>query len=261
MSRVRLVHWKPEEAEPLIEVLREAAHDVEYDGMLKFPASLREWRASPPDAFVIDLSRLPAHGREVAVALRGSKTTWQKPIVFVDGLAEKVEAIRKVLPDAVYTSRARVKSALRQALSHPPDVRIVPAQMMERFGSRTAAQKLGIREGSIVALIDPPRDYAKVVGELPPGVTFQETTRDGCSVTLWFIHDPETYLDGLNRIRDLAGRTKLWVLWRKQASGNNRGVTQPFLRESAVAAGLVDYKICSVNETWSGLAFARKKSS
>ncbi len=259
MARIRVVHWKATEAGPLLETLRSAGHRVEYDAKL-IPSSLRAWRASPPDAFVIDLSRSPARGREIAIALRGSKATRQTPIVFVDGLAEKVDAIRKWLPDAVYTSRARIKSALRQALAHPPTMPIVPAQMMDRFGGRTAAQKLGIREGATVALIDPPGDYAKVIGQVPPGATFQESGDEACSVTLWFVHDPASYLDALPRMRNVAGRTKLWVLWRKRAAGKESAVTQNFLRQSAIAIGLVDYKICSVNETWSGLAFARKMS-
>jgi hypothetical protein len=56
-------------------------------------------------------------------------------------------------------------------------------------------------------------------------------------------------------MRKLAGRTKLWILWRKGS-----GVTQPFLRESAAAVGLVDYKICSVDGTWSAMLFARRKA-
>jgi len=181
--------------------------------------------------------------------------------VFVDGLPEKVEAIRKWLPDATYTSNMRIKSALRHALAHPPAEPVRPAQMMERFGGRASAQKLGIREGSTVVVIDPPRDYAKVIGQVPSGVTFQETGDEASNVTLWFVHDPETYLDGLPRMRSLAGQTRLWVLWRKQAAGGSAGVTQNFLRQAAIAVGLVDYKICSVNQTWSGLAFGRKKGS
>jgi hypothetical protein len=56
-------------------------------------------------------------------------------------------------------------------------------------------------------------------------------------------------------MRQIAGRTKLWILWRKGSD-----VTQAFLRESAAAVGLVDYKICSVDANWSGMLFARRKT-
>ena len=55
------------------------------------------------------------------------------------------------------------------------------------------------------------------------------------------------------RMRKLAARTKLWIMWRKGSE-----VTQPFLRESAAAVGLVDYKICSVDGAWSGMLFSAK---
>jgi hypothetical protein len=58
-------------------------------------------------------------------------------------------------------------------------------------------------------------------------------------------------------MRSLAARTKLWVLWKK---GSRNGITQNFIRETAIDAGLVDYKICSVDGHWSGIAFARRKA-
>ena len=57
-------------------------------------------------------------------------------------------------------------------------------------------------------------------------------------------------------MRRLAARTKLWILWRKGSD-----VTQPFLRESAGAVGLVDYKICAVDAVWSAMLFARRKTN
>ena len=75
---------------------------------------MRSLRESPPLAAVIDLTRLPSHGRYVAAEIRATKSTRHIPIVFVDGDPEKVERIRKDLPDAVYTSRSRLASALKR---------------------------------------------------------------------------------------------------------------------------------------------------
>src|ERR1700690_2972424 len=99
MPRIRVIHWKAEEAQALLELLRNAGHQGEYDEQLH-PDGFSALRQYPPDAFVIDLSRLPSHGREVATFLRGRKTTREVPILFVDGVAERVAAIRKLLPDA-----------------------------------------------------------------------------------------------------------------------------------------------------------------
>jgi CheY-like chemotaxis protein len=258
MPRVRLIHWKASEAAALLANLRAAGHAVDYDEDVA-SGGFRAIRESPPDVFAIDLSRLPSHGREVATFFRGQKATRHIPIVFVGGAPEKVEAIRKLLPDAVYTTPGRLRSALRAALANRPASPAVPAQMMARYASRNAAQKLGIREGSTAALIDPPRNYASVIGDLPAGASLLEETLEGtpahCPVTLWFVHDAAACREALPGMRKLAARTKLWILWRKGSS-----VTQPFLRESAAAVGLVDYKICSVDAAWSAMLFARRKA-
>jgi hypothetical protein len=207
---------------------------------------------------VIDLSRLPSHGREVAVFVRGSKSTRHVPIVFVNGLPEKVEAVREKLPDAVYTTSARIVPALKKAIANAPGNPVSPPQMMERYRGRTAAQKLGIKPAGKVALIDPPRDYAAVIGTLPEGASFVEDARESCDVTLWFVRDPAAYQEALPRMRSRAAAGKLWILWRKGTKEG--GITLPLIRELAIAVGLVDYKVCSVNPAWSGLLFARKKS-
>ncbi|HUE05047.1 MAG TPA: hypothetical protein VMR62_36200 [Bryobacteraceae bacterium] len=229
---------------------------MEYDEKLDSNA-FRGIRASPPDAFVIDLSRLPSHGREVATFVRGQKATRHIPIVFVGGAPEKVEAVRRVLPDAVYSTPAGVRTALRAALAHRLASPVVPDQMMARYNSRSAAQKLGIRAGLTAALIGPPRNFARVIGELPASAVFEEVLDEAPAaagpITLWFVEDAAACQAGLRRMRKLAARTKLWILWRKGSS-----VTQPYLRQSAAAVGLVDYKICAVDATWSAMLFARK---
>ena len=258
MARVRVIHWNATEAAALLNVMRAAGHTLDYDEELT-PDVFRAIRESPPDAFVIDLSRLPSHGREVATFLRGHKATRHVPLVFVDGDPAKVKAIRKVLPDALYTPAARVPSALGEALAKHQANPVVPVQMMDRYTGRSACQKLGIAEGATAALIDPPRNYPTVIGALPEGAGLEEAPAGPCPVTLWFVGDTEACRAALPRMRQLAGRTRLWVLWPKQAAGKRSGVTQKFLRESAAAVGLVDYKICSVDETWSAMLFARRK--
>lgn len=257
MARVRVIHWKAEEAAALLNSLRTAGYQVDYEERPDYHIA-QAIRAESPAAVVIDLSRLPSHGREVATYLRGSKSTRHVPIVFVDGVAEKVEAIRAKLPDAVYTTGARVAQALRKAIAKAPANPVTPPQMMERYRGRTAAEKLGIKPGDKVALFDPPRDYPAVIGALPEGASLLEQPRDRCGVTLWFVRDAAGYQEALPRIRSRAADGKLWILWRKGAGRS--GISSQMIRELAIAVGLVDYKVCSVNPAWSGLLFARKKT-
>src|SRR5579863_5985340 len=114
MPRVRLFHWKAREAGPLLAALEAAGYSVEYEEALTRD-TFRQVRESPPDAFVVDLTLRPSHGREVAVALRGSQKSRHVPIVFVDGEPQKVDGVRRLIPDAVYTSRAKLATALGRA--------------------------------------------------------------------------------------------------------------------------------------------------
>jgi hypothetical protein len=259
MLRVRIVHWRAPEAAPLIEACRACGFEVDYDDV-KFNELPKLIRAKPPDALVIDLSCLPSHGRDVAIAFRRSKYTRHIPLILVNGAPEKAEAIRQRLPDATFTtsaSRRELCSRIKSACAKPVVDPVIPPGPMEGYESRTVAQKLGIKKGAAVAVIDAPRDYAALLGELPSEVELLEDPDSVESVTLWFVRDPRVYRAEVNRMQAIAHRTKLWVVWRK---GSTNGLTQYLVREAANEAGLVDYKICAVNAQWSAMAFARRKS-
>src|SRR5579871_2981306 len=104
MARVRLFHWNPDEASPILDILRGGKFEVDYEAEFS-PRIMRAVRDNPPDAVVIDLSRLPSHGREVATAMRGHKRMRAIPILFLGGAPEKVAIVRGKLPDAAYCER------------------------------------------------------------------------------------------------------------------------------------------------------------
>ena len=256
MRRVRLFHWNSKEAGALIANLRVAGFEAVYHTETQSP-SVRELKESGAVAVMIDLSRLPSHGKYVGACVRGSKSTRHLPLVFVGGEAEKGAAIREQIPDAVYSSVAGVGAALTKAIARPPSDPVVPKQMMETAPGRTAAQKMGIRKGALVGLIDPPADYLKVLGVLPEGVVLEEDSRQACPVTVWFVHDPGEYGAALVSRRSLAAKSRLWIVWQK---GRRDGLNGNFVRQAALAMGLVDYKICSLDGVWTGMVFAVKKA-
>ena len=75
--------------------------------------------AHPPDVVVIDLSLKPSHGRRTAAALREHKATRDLPIVFVDGTARAIETATAQVPDAIFTTCARLQSTLRLGITAP----------------------------------------------------------------------------------------------------------------------------------------------
>jgi CheY-like chemotaxis protein len=256
MARIRILHWKPAESAPLIEACRACGFEVEYDD-IPSPALIKMIRRNQPDAVVIDLTRLPSHGREAALAIRRTKYSRHIPIVFVDGEPEKVEALRQWLPDATFCARKQLCSKIKSACANPIQNPVAPPGVMERYGSRTKAQKLGIKEGSTVAVIDPPGDYETVLGDLPEGVQLLENPATVHPVTLWFVRDPDAFLVALRRMRAIAAKTKLWVVRPK---GPKSLLNENFLRKAANEVDLVDYKICAVDDYWTGIVFARRRS-
>ena len=236
MRTVRLFHWRANEAETLISMLREAGYHVLYRPSTQAP-SVREIKEAATCAIVIDLSRLPSHGRNVGAWVRGSKSIRHTPLIFVGGDPVKVAAIRKEMPDAGYVSPERMIAALNGAKR--PKNPIVPKQMMQSDPQRTTAQKLGIRDGMNVGLIDPPGDYMRVIGTLPAGVNLEEDS-SACPMTLWFAHDPVEFATSLRSRRVLASKGPLWIVWQK---GRRDGLNGNFVRECALGVGLVDYKI------------------
>ena len=255
MQRVRVVHWKAEEAGPLREVCGSAGFQVEFDEA-DLLTLLRAIRSTQPDAVVIDLTRAPSHGRQLAYHLRSSKSARHIPIIFVDGAAEKVVAVREILPDATFCILQRLPAAVKLAIRNPVATPVAPPTVMQSYGSRTTAQKLGIAAGMRVAIFDAPRDYAAVLGTLPADVELDDEPQGAAPVTLWFVCDPREYQAELPRMARLAAVSKLWMIWKK---GSTNGLTQNLVREAANEHGLVDYKICSVNAQWSGMLFAAKK--
>jgi hypothetical protein len=261
MRRVCLVHWKAEEAEEKIAKLRAAGYEVDYGETDQ--AALRVWRNNPPAAFVIDLSRLPSQGRDVAMALRGYKNTRHTPLIFVEGEPEKVERIKVHLPDAVYTSWGRIRGALKAAIAKPLASPIVPASNLAGYSGAPLPKKLGVKPNSIVALVGPPKDFEQTLGELPEGVRLKKRADRACELIVWFVRMRAELYDRIKEMAELtgdAGAGGLWIAWPKRASGVASDMTETVVRETGLAYGLVDYKVCAIDATWSGLKFAKRKA-
>lgn len=259
MSRVFLVHSSPKEGKERATRLRKASHSVK----LVTPEggdSLQALVESPPDAFVIDLGRSPSQGRDLAIWLRGRKATRLVPIVFVGGDPEKVAGVRKVLPDALFTEWRRIRSAIRDAIRNPPADPVRPG-LMAGYSGTPLPKKLGIKGRSVVALLGAPDDFEETLGALPEKVRLRHRASGQSDLVLLFTkRQKELERRFPVAVRTMAEGGSLWIAWPKQASGVATDLTQNKVRAYGLANGLVDFKICAIDETWSGLRFARRKS-
>jgi CheY-like chemotaxis protein len=259
MSRVTLIHWNAAEAKERAHRLRAAGHAAQVLSAGSGEA-LRQFRENPPAAFVIDLSRLPSQGRAVGVFLRQQKATRHVPLIFVGGQAEKVESVRKLLPDAVYTEWSRIRSDLSRAIKRLPAKPVVPGTM-EGYSGSPLVKKLGIRSGSVV-LAGAPADFERSLVGLPEGVRLTRRLCAPASTILLFVRSQAELSKRFPAAaRALADGGKLWLIWPKKTSRLAGDLGEAEVRAFGLAHKFVDYKICAVDENWSGLLFARRKAS
>jgi CheY-like chemotaxis protein len=256
VARVRLIHWNGPEGRERRLFLTSLGHEAVYDD-LDGPALGRRLRADCPDAFVIDLSRLPSHGREVAMALRTLKSTRSVPIVFVDGDPQKVARLKALLPDATYTTWGRLKAALPRAIAHAPVAPIVPPSSI--YSGKPAVEKIGVKERMQVCLLGAPPRFAETLTPLPAKVKFSAKAERTADLFLCFVRSARELAAHFASLAPVADRQTLWMIWRKKASGVKSDLNGNVVRETGLAAGWVDFKICSIDDTWSGLAFKRRR--
>ena len=257
MPRIRLIHWNAAEAAE--RAARLPADEFQVDHAPLDTAGLRALRANPPDALLIDLGRLPSHGRDVGVAMRQTRVTRGIPLVFVDGDPAKVERVRQLLPDAVYTDWPNIQPALRRAIANPPIQPVVPESGLAGYAGTPLPRKLGIKSGYAVALPGAPDDFQTTLGELPEDVVLRRRVQGRCDLIVWFAGSRRQLRQRVQRYGRKAGPGGLWICWPKKASGVKTDLSERIVRETGLANGLVDYKIAAIDQTWSGLRFTRRK--
>jgi CheY-like chemotaxis protein len=254
-ARVFLLHWDEPESDERARELAAAGYTVEHESRFD-PSLLRSLAESPPDAIVVDLSRSPSLGRDVALALRTRAGTRRVPLVVAGGKGDAEKGLRAHLPDVFFTSWGSIASTLERAIAEPPADPVVPTSALAGYSGTPLPRKLVIKEGSKVGLVGAPANFAQRLGELPDGARVRRGAR-GADLVLWFVRSTRLLTGGLQRYAAL--EVPVWIFWPKQASGVDTDLTQNVVRAAGLGAGLVDYKVCAVDETWSGLLFRRRR--
>jgi hypothetical protein len=257
MSHVILITWHVGEAEQRAGSLRRAGHRVDVLSP-RGAADLKSVRKAPPHAFVIDLSRRPSDGPAIAIMLRQLAATRRVPIVLAGGDRSKVARARRLLPDAVFTEWSRVRGALRQSIRNPPADPVVPGTM-DAYSGTPLAKKLGIRTGSAVVLLGAPPGFECQLGALPEGARLKRQGRG--DVTVLFTRSRADFNRRFPaRARATSEGERLWIAWPKQTSSLATDLTLNIVRAVGLDQGLVDFKICAIDDTWSGLCFTRRRA-
>ena len=136
-----------------------------------------------------------------------------------------------------------------------------PAKPVHKVYNTPLPKKLGIAEEMQVALIAAPDGFEESLGELPPGVIFSTSVGSSTGLALCFVRS----LSDLAAMTDLLGvrlpgQTHFWIIYPKRAGRYKVDFNENHVREAGLTAGFVDYKVCSVDNDWSGLKFSRRKT-
>lgn len=126
------------------------------------------------------------------------------------------------------------------------------------YSKTPLVRKLGIKPGNKILILNAPSHYLELIGQLPPGATVVDEAAGG---ELPFIHlfakDLIEYFPMAKDRLDKSGM--LWVSWIKKSSKLETDISESDVRNLGLEIGLVDVKICAVDQDWSGLKFMYRK--
>ncbi len=127
--------------------------------------------------------------------------------------------------------------------------------------ARTAAtplwKKLGIKPHSELALVDAPAGFE--VPDLPPGVLLRHGARGAADVTIWFVTSQRTLEHRISAMVPRALGGGLWIAWPKRTSTMACELSDNVVRNAGISNGLTDFKVCAIDQDWSGLRFNRRE--
>ena len=128
------------------------------------------------------------------------------------------------------------------------------------YSGTPLAAKLGFKGVCRVALIDAPEGYTDLLEPIPRGVVFQTRPSTATDIAQVFVTRREDLAKHLSSLRQrLKPEAAVWVSWPKKSAKVPSTVTEDTVREVALPLGLVDVKVCAVNEVWSGLKLVVRK--
>lgn len=127
---------------------------------------------------------------------------------------------------------------------------------MAGYSKRSLVEKLGIKPGYKIHIANSPEGYGKTLGKLPEKTVVARSLDSSCDFIHFFTTDRAELESGFPKLKKhLASAGMLWISWPKGASKIKTAVNENIAREIGLQNGLVDVKVCAVDDVWSGLKF------
>jgi hypothetical protein len=128
---------------------------------------------------------------------------------------------------------------------------------MPGYSGTPLVRKLGFKAGFRAAFVNPPKNFQREVDPLPDNVVlFSGAPPKDLDLVILFTEAKQSLTKDFPRLaKKLAQNGMLWIAWPKKASGVASDLTENIVRDIGLQAGLVDVKVCAINDVWSGLKF------
>ena len=127
---------------------------------------------------------------------------------------------------------------------------------MAGYSGTPLTKKIGIKQGSRVALVNAPTDFQFEPKELPDDVEFTKGSAKSLDIILYFVTTERALTKDFSKLAArLTANGMIWIAWPKKSSGVATDLAFERVQRIGLDAGLVDVKICAVDDTWSGLKF------
>jgi hypothetical protein len=128
---------------------------------------------------------------------------------------------------------------------------------MAGYSGTPLVKKLGFKPGCRAAFVNQPSEFAANLGDLPDDTQLlRGNLRSPLDLVVLFVTSQKAMTSEFPRLaKKLANNGMLWVSWPKKSSGTVTDLNENIIRNIGLDAGLVDVKVCAINEVWSGLKF------
>ena len=131
---------------------------------------------------------------------------------------------------------------------------------MAGYSGSPLVKKLGIKEGARVLLIHPPNNYFTLIGHLPNGANLVTGNAGNIDFIHLFVNDVAEMEEQLPLLKQqMSSNGMLWVSWYKSTAKIKTTVNEAQIRKAGLSIGLVDIKVCAIDDIWSALKLVIRK--
>ena len=122
------------------------------------------------------------------------------------------------------------------------------------YSATPLAKKLGIKDGFVLRLVDPPAYYFDLFEDMPLNIRILDDRETAKNLIHYFTRKADDLRRDIPLLKEeIETNGMIWISWPKKSSRVMTDITEDVIRDLALSNGLVDIKVCAIDQIWSGL--------